>query len=107
MDEKFAFTSYRSRTAVYVDGRLKYLDNRRLTPENTALDGIGFFEGYTHTGSAYFYGGDRSALDNMLPLYTSWEAAVSASAAGISVRAAGNCADDMYRLFENMTRTLQ
>ena len=107
MDEEFAFTSYRSRTAVYIDGRLKYLDNRSLAPENTALDSIGFFEGYTHTGSAYFYGADRSALDAMLPEYTSGEAAVSAAAAGISVRAAGSGADDMYRLFENMTRTLQ
>lgn len=107
MDETFAFTSYRSRTAVYIDSRLKYLDNRRLTPENTALDGIGFFEGYTHTGSAYFYGADKSALEETLSGYTSGEAAVSDAAAGISVRAAGKAADDMYRLFETMTHTLR
>lgn len=106
MNEEFAFKSYRSRTAVHIDGRLSYLDNRRLVPEEAPLRGIGFFEGYSHTASAYFYGIDKQPLEDALSGYSSGEAALSLAAAGISVRAAGNGADPIHRLFETMTKTL-
>lgn len=106
MNEEFAFKSFRSRTAVYIDEKPVYLDNRRLVPEEAPLRGIGFFEGYTHTGSAYFYGADKQALEEVLSGYSSGEAALSLAAAGISVRAAGNGADPIHKLFENMTQTL-
>ncbi|MGN0601064.1 MAG: urease accessory protein UreD [Oscillospiraceae bacterium] len=106
MNEEFAFKSYRSRTVVCIDKKPVYLDNRRLVPEETPLRGIGFFEGYTHTGSAYFYGTDKQALDEALSQYSSGEAALSLAAAGISVRAAGNGADCMNRLFEKMTNIM-
>lgn len=106
MNEEFAFKSFRSRAAVYIDDKLSYLDNRRLVPEEAELCGAGFFEGYTHSGSAYFYGADKHSLEEALSGYSSGEAALSNAAAGISVRAAGNGADPIYRLFENMTYTL-
>ncbi|MDY3792167.1 MAG: urease accessory protein UreD [Oscillospiraceae bacterium] len=106
MNEEFAFKSFRSRTVVCIDGKPVYLDNRRLVPAETELRGIGFFEGYTHAGSAYFYGADKQALEEALSEYSSGEAAVSNAAAGISVRAAGNGADPIHRLFEKMTETL-
>lgn len=106
MKEEFAFKSYRSRTAVHIDGRLSYLDNRRLVPEEAPLQGIGFFEGCTHSGSAYFYGTDKQSLEEALSAYSSGEVALSLAAAGISVRAAGNGADPIHKLFEAMTQTL-
>ncbi|MGN0638397.1 MAG: urease accessory protein UreD [Huintestinicola sp.] len=106
MKEELAFKSFRSRTAVYIDGKPVYLDNRRLVPEEMPLRGIGFFEGYTHAASAYFYGADKQALEAALSGYTYGEAALSAAAAGISVRAAGNGADPIHRLFEKMTHTM-
>lgn len=55
MNEYFAFKSYRSRTAVHIDGRLAFLDNVRLVPGEADLSGTGFFEGYTHSGMMYAY----------------------------------------------------
>lgn len=106
MKEEFAFKSYRSRTAVYIDGKPVYLDNRQLVPEEAPLRGIGFFEGYTHTASAYFYGIEKQPLETALPSYSSGEAALSNAHEGISLRAAGNGADPIHRLFETMTEAL-
>ena len=62
MNEYFAFKSYRSRTSVHIDGRLAFLDNVKLLPNEADLSGIGFFEGHTHSGMMYTYnvetGGD-------------------------------------------------
>ena len=55
MNEAFAFTSFRSRTAVYIGDKLVFLDNVKLVPKETELDGIGFFEGHTHCGMMYAY----------------------------------------------------
>lgn len=55
MNEHFAFKSYRSRTSVHVDGRLSFLDNVKLLPNEADLSGIGFFEGHTHSGMMYAY----------------------------------------------------
>lgn len=106
MNEEFAFKSFRSRTVVCIDKKPVYLDNRRLVPEETPLRGIGFFEGYTHTGSAYFYGIDKQALEEALSQYSSGEAAMSIASAGISVRAAGNGADPIHKLFENIIKVM-
>lgn len=55
MNEYLAFTKYRSRTAVYVDEKLVFLDNVKLVPKDTDFSEIGFFEGYTHSGMMYAY----------------------------------------------------
>ncbi|MGN0642451.1 MAG: urease accessory protein UreD [Huintestinicola sp.] len=55
MDEYFAFKSYRSRTAVHIDGRLVFLDNVKLIPSEADLSGTGFFEGHTHSGMMYAF----------------------------------------------------
>ncbi len=55
MNERFLFKSYRSRTAVYIDGKMSFLDNVKLVPSETDLSGTGFFEGYTHSGMMYEY----------------------------------------------------
>lgn len=91
MNEKFMFTEYRSRTAVSVDGRLKFLDNIRLAPHEAELAGIGFFEGYTHQGMIYLYGYEQVSL----PSSDCVEAALTQAAAGICVRMAGNSGEDI------------
>lgn len=58
MNEYFAFKSYRSRTAVHIDGRLAFLDNVKLVPNEADLSGIGFFEGHTHSGMMYAFNSD-------------------------------------------------
>lgn len=82
MGERFAFNKYHSRTLVSVDGKIIFVDNTRLIPKEAALDDIGFFEGYSHMGTAYFYGfGDlKKYFDNKTP------AAVTKANAGQLVR---------------------
>lgn len=55
MNEAFAFISFRSRTAVHICGRLAFLDNVKLLPNDVDLSGTGFYEGHTHCGMMYAY----------------------------------------------------
>ncbi|MDR0838425.1 MAG: urease accessory protein UreD [Oscillospiraceae bacterium] len=80
--ERFAFESYRSRTAVHVGEKLVFLDNTRLIPSERDPSAVGFFEGRTHIGLLYMYG----CGDVALPESASVEAATSDAAAGKCVR---------------------
>lgn len=101
MDERFLFSSYRSRTAVYVEDRLVFLDNLRLCPSETDLSGIGFFEGYTHMGLIYVYG-----ADTVLPRVSGIEAAQTKALEGICIRAAADSADEIVKLAEQIAAPL-
>lgn len=53
--ERFEFKTYKNCNKVYLNGDLIFMDNQLLSPECQVLDGIGFFEGYTHQAAlAYF-----------------------------------------------------
>lgn len=99
MNEKFLFDSYRSRTAVYVGGRLVFLDNVWLRPEKADLSGIGFFEGRTHAGMVYIYGIDVGELPEMPGV----EAAVTRAAEGVCIRMAADSADEIVRFAQCIT----
>lgn len=98
MDESFKFGSYRSRTAVYIGGKLKFLDNLRLVPEEAELSGIGFFEKHTHMGMIYIYGFDTDEL----PESEGVEAAATKAEAGVCIRAAADSADEIVRFAEKL-----
>lgn len=98
MNEKFLFKEYRSRTSVYVCGRLVFLDNVRLVSEEIFLAGTGFFENYSHIGMMYAYGYDIAEI----PKIPEGEAAVSRALDGVCIRAAANGADDVYNFFVNL-----
>lgn len=95
MNENFLFKSYSSRTSVFIDGKLVFLDNMRLVPAEINLSGIGFFEKYSHMGMMYAYG--YSSVN--FPKISGVEAAMSNAAEGICIRAAANSADIIYKLF--------
>lgn len=103
MGEYFEFALYRSRTAVYVEDRLVLLDNVRLCPREADYSGIGFFEGYTHTGLIYVYG---SRNEIILPQMSGVEAAQAKALEGICIRAAANSADEIVRFAEQITAPL-
>lgn len=103
MNEEFLFQSYRSRTSVYVDGKMKFLDNQVLIPQEVNLSGIGFFEGYSHMGMMYVYG----YKDIMLPESRIGEIAATKAAAGTCVRIFSNCADEIVQLFTCILKELQ
>ncbi len=55
MGEHFAFKEYKNCCRVYYHGEIIFLDNQMYLPSYQSLDGIGFFEGYTHQATlAYF-----------------------------------------------------
>jgi urease accessory protein len=88
MGERFAFTSYRAKTAVHVGEKLVFLDNTRLLPSKYDVSATGFFEGRTHMALLYLYG----CGDFALPASESVEAAASCAAQGVCVRALGDSA---------------
>jgi len=109
MGERFAFSEFSSRTAVYVDGKPVFLDNSRLLGSggavkdrdvkdcDTDFSGIGFFEGYSCQGVFFLYGFDNVSL----PEREGIQAAVSKSFAGFTIRALGDSANSLYRFAES------
>lgn len=53
--ERFEFKEYKSCNKVYYNGELIFLDNQLLLPDCQRLEGIGFFEGYTHQATLAFF----------------------------------------------------
>ncbi|MCC8042506.1 MAG: urease accessory protein UreD [Oscillospiraceae bacterium] len=104
MNERFAFKSYRTRTAVYSDERLCFLDNRRLVPSKCDLAGIGFFEGYSHCGMMYIFGEN---IGDKLPKSGGAEAAMTKAKEGICIRAFGSAGEDIAELFADVIRGIK
>jgi len=98
MGERFAFSEFLSRTAISVDGKPVFLDSSRLA-SGADFSGPGFFEGYSCQGVFFLYGFDEAAL----PECEGIEAAVSKSSAGFTIRALGNCANNLYQFFQKIT----
>lgn len=93
MNEEFKFKYYRSRTAVYIDNVLSFLDNQRLVPEETELGGMGFFEDFSHIGMMYIYGVNRFTL----PESQNVEAAITNANRGLCVRIFADSGDEIIR----------
>lgn len=93
MNEEFQFKIYRSRIAVYIDNRLKFLDNQRLMPEEAKIGGMGFFEGFSHTGMMYIYGKEKFNL----PECQNVEAAITNAYEGLCIRIFANSGDEIVR----------
>lgn len=92
MNEEFLFNEYRSRTAVHIDGKLDFLDNIRLAPKEFSPTGIGFFEGYSHIGTYYFYGVDVPGLSDI----TGAEFAATKTYRGNCIRIAADSAEKIF-----------
>ncbi len=98
MGERFGFRKYHSHTTVYENDKIVFVDNTRLVPDEFDISGMGYFEGYTHQGMAYFYGFGK--------LNTNDDNAVTASATrarcGQLVRALGHSSDEIEQYIKNM-----
>ncbi len=97
MHEQFAWRSYLSRTLVHVEGKPVFLDTQRLVPEQLRPDGIGFFEGFSHIGTAYIYG----AEDVQIPECSNM--AKTKAAEGICIRMLGNSAEEILSCLKKIT----
>ena len=94
MGEQFQFTSYTSKTSVYLEDKLVFLDNSRLRPAQADLAGPGFFEGYNAQGMIYLYGMEPGRI----PSLPGGEVSFSQAPEGILVRALANSADSIMHL---------
>ena len=96
MGESFAWDSYWSKMTVYLEGQPVFLDTQRYIPQIHSPAGIGFFEGYSHIGTAYIYGAeDISIPDNK-------NIARTKALAGICIRAAGHSAEEILGYFQKI-----
>lgn len=92
MQEQFAWNSYCSRTLVYLQERPVFLDCQRMVPDVLLPGGLGFFEGYSHTGTAFLYG-----MDAVLP--QGKEIAKTEALEGICIRMLGKSAEEIQNAF--------
>lgn len=98
MGESFEFRKYHSRTTVYENGMPVFADNTRLVPKEYDIGGIGYCEGYTHQGMAYFYG-----LNKIAPCESdSLISAVTDAKRGQLMRILANSSDEIENYIKNI-----
>lgn len=51
--ERFAYRRFASRVEIYRNNRLIYLDNTCYEPEKMPMEGLGFYEGFTHMANIF------------------------------------------------------
>jgi len=106
MGEQFAFKELTSRTAIYIDEGLNFLDNNYMVNGDSEYDidfsGLGFFETYSCQGVFVLYGFNDFSLKS-ITVPAGLEAAVSkSSSAGLTVRMLGNSANELHNFANNL-----
>ncbi len=104
MGEEFALERFSSRTEIRIDDRADFIDNTLIEPKKIPMRGLGFFEGFTHTGILYVYSSEREALYGAIcsvcEKYSERVlSACSRTERGLSVRALGTSGEDIYKIF--------
>ena len=106
MGEQFAFKELTSRTAVYIDECLNFLDNNYMINDDSEhsmdFSGMGFFEAYSCQGVFVLYGFNDFSLES-ISVPVGLEAAVSKSSSdGLTVRMLGNSANELHNFASNL-----
>ncbi|MGN0696590.1 MAG: urease accessory protein UreD [Oscillospiraceae bacterium] len=104
MGEEFALERFSSRTEIRIDGKADFIDNTLIKPKKLPVKGLGFFEGFTHTGILYIYSSDRDRLYgdicSVCEKYADrLSAACSRTERGLSVRVLGTSGEDIFDIF--------
>lgn len=104
MGERFAMRQYHSRLVVRVKQTPVFLDHCLITPEEIDYTSVGFFDGYSHMGTLYLYGGDESAyLKAIRNLPFCGKKGASRAREGIVVRALANRGEQIETFFGQIT----
>lgn len=125
MNERFSFRYYRNRVRVFLDNRLIWMDHCLLEPSHLNLDGMLFFDHYTHQGTFYYYGAEKKQCklldwyrnylntsqnileDQQQPeLKKSISIGMTQCLSGICVRVLANTAQDIEELFDELAEIL-
>ncbi len=107
--ERFEYRRFRNLVRVYRSGMPVYIDNTDFIPSRDEMEGPGMFEGFTHAGTALFFGFDsEQLLAEFRQLFESaggCECAVTRTASGdIAVRLFGYTADKLQRMIAEASR---
>ena len=115
MNERFLLKHYRNRVRVFLDNRLIFMDHCLLEPSHLNLDGMLFFDHYTHQGTFYYYGTEKKQC-TLLDWYKNYLNTENANQSisigmtqclsGICVRALAGTAQDLEELFDELAEIL-
>jgi len=111
--EVFAFSSYRMRTEVFIDGRLALLENIYLQPGMTPVNTISQMDGFTHQASLLFVEEGRQSpkeLREEIAAYLSSAhhlifGVTEGPAGSLVIRLLGHAAEELYdhlRIIQNI-----
>lgn len=104
MGERFAMQQYHSRLVIRAAQTPVFLDHCLITPEQMDYTSVGFFDGYSHMGTLYLYGGDeRACLEAIRSLPFCGKKGASCAREGIVVRALANRGEQIEAFFGQIT----
>ncbi|WP_039657666.1 urease accessory protein UreD [Clostridium tyrobutyricum] len=74
-NEVFQFQKFKSRTEIYLEDELIFVDNTFLNPEIQKLNEIGFYEGYTHQANVivFNYNVDEQLKDYIVEFLNTYD----------------------------------
>ncbi|MDP4146221.1 MAG: urease accessory protein UreD [Bacillota bacterium] len=114
-DEVFDFVSFKARTKICCEGKLLFMDNTVLEPEEQDIQGMGLYENYTHQANFIIYNEKvneelKNNLAEFLNSYKNIEFGASVSfEGGIVIRILGksseslrNITDEIYKYTNNI-----
>ncbi len=110
--ERFAFSEYKKCLKVYCQDELVLLDRQVLLPGSQDLEGIGFFEGFTHQATLAFIhdGFDRQLPDRLFDIlkeYADIESGLTEiKKCGLMIRILGHSAEHLSRVINNLKQPL-
>jgi len=110
--ERFAFREYKNCLKVYCQDELVLLDHQVLLPGSQNLEGIGFFESFTHQATLAFIhdGFDRQLPDRLFDIlkeYADIEFGLTEiKKCGLMVRILGNSAEHLTRVIDDLKQPL-
>lgn len=114
MNERFLLKHYRNCVRVFLDNRLIWMDHCLLEPSRLNLDGMLFFDQYTHQGTFYYYGFEEKQCilfdwyKNYLstPQNTEVSIGMTQCLSGICVRVLASTAQGIEELFDELAGML-
>lgn len=114
MGERFAFQRYKNRICVEIGNVPVWMDHCLLEPDRMSLDGLIFFDGYTHQGTFYYYGTKEKQqqfldwyLEKQEELEKTIACGITEAKEGICFRLLAYTAQDIEEVFTQISELLE
>jgi len=107
-DEIFKFLSFSSKTKVFLEDKLIFMDNTLLRPKEQKLIGLGFYEKYYHQANMIIFDENLRAnlkedLIKLLNGYENIEFGISESfVSGMIIRILGRSSEELRKITDNI-----